>query len=221
MNGLGCGLCSLAFPYAAKYGTSITFAYIIRIIMGATQGALFPSTYVILCEWLTKSERSTWLPWPSTFSRFGAIAMYLIVPIIMQLYDWEMVFYISGVACLTWVLIFIIFASDCPSQSFWISKKELAHIELNQELPAPVKSEPSLTASGFELNAAQCKPQLSWTKVATNKGVYILSLVMFTSEWSNMLLLVKLPGFLGPVFNMDVAEVSIEPNLVTAQVNPN
>ena len=183
--------------------------------MGACQGALFPAVYVLLCEWLPPKERSKWLPYPSAFSRFGTIVMNLSVPFIMLNYDWETVFYVSGVITLMWCVLFVIFGSNSPSQSYWISKEELMFIESRMEprVGTLTQQPTSMTASGFTINESAnetlSRPSVSWFKIATNKALLILSFVMFTSEWSNMLLLVKLPGFLKPVLRMDLVEVSV------------
>lgn len=219
MTGFGASLCSLVFPFAAKYSSSIYYAYAVRFILGASQGALFPAVYVFLCEWLPRSERSKWLPVPSAFSRIGTIVMNLILPIILINYNWESVFYVSGAAALLWCIVFITFASNSPQQSYWISKQELMYIESHMEprvgtlsVVQQQTSTTSVTGSGFSINEpakkSLSKPSVSWKKIATNKAILILSLVMFTSEWSNMLLLVKLPGFLGPVLKLDLVEVN-------------
>lgn len=188
--------------------------------MGATQGALFPAVYVFLCEWLPRSERSKWLPVPSAFSRIGTIVMNFIAPTILINYNWESVFYVSGAATLLWCIVFFIFGSNSPQQSYWLSKQELMYIEAHMEprvgtSKAINQPATSVTGSGFSINESATKtmkkPSISWKKMVTNRAILILSLVMFTSEWSNVLLLIKLPGFLGPVFKLDIVEVSDSP----------
>lgn len=210
--GIVTGLMSLVFPYLAKCSDSIIYVYISRVIMGASQGVLFPASYVFLCEWLPQNERSKWLSIPSTFGRFGTILMYLVVPSILHHYSWEYVFYLSGAVTLGWSLIFIIFASNKPSSSYWISDKELIYIESRMEPTlAELNRQTTLSASGFTINEPVVNPKINWLKLILNKPLVILSLVMFTSEWSNMLLLVKLPGFLRPALGMDIDEVSKRP----------
>lgn len=207
--GVVTGLMSLVFPYLAKCSDSIIYAYISRIIMGASQGVLFPAAYVFLCEWLPQNERAKWLSIPSTFGRVGTILMYFIVPSILRNYGWESVFYLSGALTLGWSLIFFIFASNKPATSYWISDKELIYIESRMEPSmAELNRQSTLSASGFTINEPVEKPKINWSKLIMNKPLVILSVVMFTSEWSNMLLLVKLPGFLGPALKMDIEEVS-------------
>lgn len=216
VSGLGGSLCSFAFPFAARYSDGITLAYIVRLILGATQAALFPASYVLLCEWLPKSERSKWLPYPSAFSRFGIIVMNLSLPGILYTYSWETVFYISGATTLIWTISFLIFGSSSPASSWWISKDELFYIESNQEprIGTINPTQPSkISASGFTINESAKdintkKQPVDWWKIISNKAILIMSVVMFSSEWSNMILLVKLPGFLKPVLNMDLYEVS-------------
>lgn len=213
---VGTGLSSLVFPLAAKWFDGIVLAYIVRFIMGASQAGLFPAAYVTLCEWLPKSERSSWLAVPSAMGRIGTITMNLTVPFIMAKYGWEMVFYVSGCVTLIWGAIFLIFGADSPATSRWISSRELMYIEARIEPRVGTLTKQTndsfVTGSGFTINQsakeAGTKPAIDWLKMIKNRPLLVLTLVMFTSEWSNMLLLVKLPGFLGPALGMDVAEVS-------------
>lgn len=226
--GLGTAICSLVFPFAAKFSASIWPAYVVRVIMGASQGALFPVCYVVLCEWLPKNERSAWLPFPSAFSRIGTIVMNLVLPWIIKSYDWETVFYVSGAVTLTWCAVFLVFGSNSPAQSYWISKEELIYIESHMEPRTGTLSKQSdVSASGFTINepSGSCeqqlatspsKPSIDWWKIITNKPILILSMVMFLSDWSNFILLVKLPGFLDKALDMDIVEVGFWSSVLVA-----
>lgn len=210
--GFGASLCSLLFPLAAKYQDSMVFAFLIRVLLGATQGAMFPAIYVFFCQWLPKNERPKWLPFPSAFSRFGTIAMMLIVPLILEKCTWEAVFYATGGAALIWCIIFIVFASSTPQTNYWISSEELAYIESHMEPKTQDLTKSSIvTASGFSINEsssqANKKPSINWFKMLTNKAVLVMALVMFTAEWSNAILLIKLPDYLESVFGMSTKEI--------------
>lgn len=194
--------------------------------MGASQAPLFPAVYVLLCEWLPKDERSKWLPYPSAFSRFGAIIMYLVLPLILRVYGWEAVYYVCGTATLLWSVLFVIFGSNSPEQSYWISKQELSFIEsqiepkLNNNSTTSVTQQQRnniMTASGFTINEEKDKkPSVSFITMAKNKAILILSLVMFTSEWSNLLLLIKLPDFLKSALKMELEEIGLLSSILVA-----
>lgn len=224
MCGMGTGLCSLIFPFAAKLSESIWPAWLVRLIMGASQGALFPVCYVFICEWLPRNERSSWLPFPSAFSRIGTIVMNLVLPWIMRSYDWETVFYVSGTVTLIWCMIFFTFGSNSPSQSFWISNEERIYIESNMEQRnTTLNKQSEVSASGFTINEASSaslelpnKPSINWGKILTNRPILILSFVMFLSDWSNFILLVKLPSFLDHVLKMDLVEVGFWSSVLVA-----
>jgi MFS family permease len=229
--GLGTGLSSLVFPYAARYSDdSILLPYLIRVLMGASQAGLFPASYVLLCNWLPESERSSWLAVPSAMGRLGTIAMNLVVPIIMFHYNWEWVFYASGLVTLAWTLLMLVFGADRPASSWWLSREEFIHIHTrigpeqqstvgakqstdNNELGA---SWPTLSLDGstttLDKSAKRptgkpAKPTIDWLKMLTSRAVIIMTVVMFSSEWSNMLLLVTLPCFLGPALGMSLDEI--------------
>lgn len=139
--------------------------------------------------------------------------MNFVLPVVLRNFDWETVFYASGGVTLIWCITFVVLGSNEPESSWWISKAELLYIEANQESrPAAQQSQQQISASGFTINESADQVHkaapVDWHKIVTNKGIMVLTLVMFSSEWANMILLIKLPGFLGPVLKMDVAEVS-------------
>lgn len=213
---LGTGVGSLIFPLACRSVDGIWLPYVVRFVLGASQAGLFPAVYVLLCQWLPKKERSSWLAVPSAMGRIGTIVMNLLVPFVMKTYGWEMVFYASGCITLLWGALFVIFGSDSPATSNWISDKELMFIEARMEpRVGQLSRQTSVTGSGFTINEASPespdarKPAISWWKLISNRALLIMTLVMFTSEWSNMLLLVKLPGFLGPALKMDLDEIGM------------
>lgn len=218
---VGTGLCSLLFPIVAEIDrTSITYVYILRIIMGACQSSLFASSYILIGDWMPTNERAKWLPYPATFSRIGTIVMNIVIPPILYKLGWPYVFYFCGAATLVWALVFLVFGSRSPLDSFWISEFEREYIESHKK-DATVdcsqasldKEQPSktVTASNYTLNepSQKLKPiKLSWTKLVLNRPIFMLSMVMFASEWSNMLTLIKLPGFLGLALKFSLEEVS-------------
>lgn len=202
------GALSLLFPVMAKW--SVWPAKILRFLMGASQGVLFPASYVFLCEWMPKNERAKWFSAPATIGRIGTIIMNLTVPHVFKAFGWESVFYGSGAITLLWTITFMIFASNKPSTSYWISQKELLYIESHQEPNLDeLNKQSSLSASGFTINEPAKKPALSFYKLLFNRPVYILSIVMFTSEWSNLILLVKLPFYLRG-WGLTIDKVSID-----------
>ena len=225
--GFGTSLSSLLFPYAARWTEGIWSAYAIRLVIGACQAGQFPAIYVLLCEWLPKRERSNWLAVPSAMGRVGTIMMYLLAPIILVNFNWQAVFVISGCVTLVWSVLFLVFGSDSPATSKWLSNRELLHIESRMEPRVGTISHASQSSLGIgdreqlgtglgrqaaSLSSGQqrsASSSIDWIKVIKNRPVLVLTLVMFSSDWTNMLLLTKLPGFLSSAMLMDVAEIGM------------
>lgn len=204
--GAGSGLLTLVWPPLAKM--SIWAAGVARFFMGVSQGALFPALYVFLCEWLPQEERSKWFSVPATISRIGMMISYLAIPSVFIDLGWEAVFYGLGVFTLIWTTLFLVFASNKPSTSRWIGQDELLHIESKQEPSLDeLNKKSSLSASGFTINEPAKRPALSWLKILQSRPLYILSLVMFTSEWSNFIFFVKLSSYLR-AWDLDIEGVS-------------
>jgi len=220
--GIGTSITSLLFPYACLLtDDSITLAYIDRFAMGVFQAGLFPSAYVLLCQWLPKQERSKWLPVTGTASRIGMIFMNFIVPVIVKEFDWEMVFYFSGLITLVWTLAFAVIASNSPSSSCWISQREQLYIESRLEkqsspgaqslakMSSPQSRATSLASLNQQLVIEEKLPPISWRRLLTNRAMIIMTCAMFAAEWSNLLLLIKLPGFLSSALKMEISEIGL------------
>lgn len=212
LTGFGTGLTSILFVLSARLpGDAIWCAYLVRLLMGASQAGFYPAVYVMLCHWMPDWERPYWLPVTSAMSRLGTIVMSLFAPLIVRQAGWPMVFIVSGVVTLAWSVVFLVLASSSPASNRWITKNELHYIESRLE-PCRVDSHELAESSSDPIerpSGAAASGSVNWLKVITNLPIGILTLVMFSSDWSNMLLLILLPSFLNLALGMEIEEIGI------------
>lgn len=218
--GFGSGLTSILFVFAVRlFGDAIWCPYLLRLLMGVSQAGLFPAMYVLYSRWLPASERSYLLPVPSALSRFGIIALNFVVPYVMSLYGWPMVFMLSGAITIAWATMLLVFASSRPGSNRWLPTNELLYINtrMKSEAASTAKLAPMISTSSsindicFEPEpASKSTPSnsIDWLKLMLNRPVAMLIVVMLSSEWSNLMLIVQLPTFLKQGLQMNLAEVS-------------
>lgn len=200
--GLGSGMVTLVFPWVAQ-NTPVASVFFARFIMGVLQSGVFPASYVLLSDWLPPIERSKWLPIPSAASRVGMIVISMLCNTIITHYNWQTVFYFSALATLIWTTVWFIVGSSRPRDNLFIGRKELLYIETNLKARTVLK-EPN---TQLGVNEKVFKKPVDWMKLIKSPSVWIMTLVMFGSEWSNMLLFMLMPRFFSGPLKLDLGEV--------------
>ena len=88
--------------HAGARGLSEWFA--VRVALGMGESGNFPAGIKAVTDWFPKKERAFAVGVFNAGSNIGAIVTPLIVPVIIQFFDWRMAFVISGVIGLLWVV---------------------------------------------------------------------------------------------------------------------
>ncbi|XP_017478656.1 PREDICTED: putative inorganic phosphate cotransporter [Rhagoletis zephyria] len=182
-------ICSLLTPYLISWGGWQAYCGI-RIIMGLSQGAMFPAIHQHLGMWSPKSERTLL----GTLSHSGAeigiiMAMGVSGLIAASSLGWPGISYISGGACIAWCLIWQIFAyNNAPSARF-ITPEECQYIEADlkredkfhdKEIPVP------------------------WLAIFTSVPFLSLILVRCAQAWGLNTLQAHIPSYFAGVLNMNI-----------------
>lgn len=110
----------------------------LRVLVGLTQGVVYPCVHTLLAKWAPRTERG----FLSTSVYSGAqLGTTIILATSGVIFDsnigWPGIFYISGGVALVWSVIFLYFGAESPEQSKVISITEQKYIN-------------SLTGSGEE-----------------------------------------------------------------------
>jgi len=181
----GLALLSLLIPSAAKLGGHTGYPYylvIVRVLMGLFSAATFPCMTSMLARWAPQSERSAISTIVMSGSQVGTIVGFFLSGLLVDCWGWESVFYIQGGACLVWVLLWQLLASDSPASHPLISQAEQDYIQ--SQLPA---TSPQSLA-------------VPWTKIWRSLPFWAILLANFGNNWGFHLLLTELPLYLSQVF---------------------
>jgi len=140
------GICSVgcAFVHTARQ------FWIMRFLLGVTEGGVWPATLVLLAHWFPRTEHARanayWmLCQPAAVISSGPLSGW-----ILSHWDWRVLLASEGALPFVWLIFWWRFIDDHPHQAGWISAAERSHLEstLHQESLAmsPVPSEPFFPA---------------------------------------------------------------------------
>lgn len=123
---------------------------IVRFLFGVGEAGAYPNTSIILSKWFPVLERGRAQATIWGASRIGAALTPFIVLPIQQKFSWHISFYTLGFVGLIWVLFFIFWQKEDPTQSKNITKDELDYILANRDLPIQNEIEKTSFWSGFK-----------------------------------------------------------------------
>ncbi|XP_075978173.1 putative inorganic phosphate cotransporter [Anticarsia gemmatalis] len=140
------GIINLLLPYAATKGDYVA-VIVCRVLMGLTQGLLYPSIHGVLGHWAPVSERSRLGTFVYAGAQLGTIIELLTSGILSaSSWGWPSVFYVAGICCIGWAVLWLLVGDSTPASSRWITKEERKYIETNagsddlgEKIPTPWK----------------------------------------------------------------------------------
>lgn len=180
----GTSVLNLLSPWASS--VSLYALAAIRLLMGVSQAALYPACYVLYCRWLPPSERSCLIPFLGVGVYVGSIITSISAGYFIEQenYGWEFAFYMPGVICAAWSLVWIYIGANEPRQHGRISVEEIEHIES--------RIEPRLDP----FHRSHQSNEISWRKLWRSQHVWAVTVASFASNWSFSIVLILLPTYL-------------------------
>ncbi|XP_063384126.1 putative inorganic phosphate cotransporter [Cydia fagiglandana] len=183
------GLVNLFVPYAAQKGGWIAVCGC-RILMGLTQGLLYPSLHGLLGQWSPVSERSRMGTIVYAGAQLGTIIEMMSAGVLSaSKWGWPSVYYVTGITCLGWSLLWIIFGASTPGMSRWISKEERKYIETN-------------TASA-DISEAK-KMVTPWKSIWSSLPFWAILLAHSGQSLGFWTLLTEMPSYMAKVLGVDI-----------------
>ena len=122
------------FTVLTGFSTGFVMLLVVRFLFGIGEAGAYPNISIALSKWLPAFERGKGQALIWAASRIGAgLTPILVIPI-QQKYGWQMSFYILGGVGLLWVIFWIFWYKEEPSEAKDISKEELNFILENRQL---------------------------------------------------------------------------------------
>jgi len=171
-----------------------------RVGLGLGEAGNFPAAMKTVAEWFPKKERALATGLFNAGTSIGVVAALLVVPLILNHYGWQEVFWITGGFGFIWLIFWWIFY-ETPAKQKRLSKEEYVLIKSGQD-----------AGGGEEIIA----PSIKWQKLfrfpqtwamITGKGL-IDPIYWFFLFW--------LPSFFSSTFSLDLKKPSFELMIIYA-----
>ena len=171
-----------------------------RVGLGLGEAGNFPAAMKAVAEWFPKKERALATGLFNAGTSVGVVAALLIVPLILNYYGWQEVFWITGAIGFVWLIFWWIFY-DIPSKQKRLTADEYAYISSGQDT---------------EINKLSKSHTLKWQKlflfpqtwaIVTGKGL-IDPIYWFFLFW--------LPSYFSSTFSLDLKKPSLQLMIIYA-----
>lgn len=156
-----------------------------RIVLGLTQGGIFPGAIKTIAEWFPAKERALATGWFNAGSNVGAILCLLAVPSIYARLGWEKTFYVTGLTGYVWLIAWWLLY-ERPEKNARVSATELAHIR------------------GGQAALDEKIPQVPWLSLLRYRAVwaYVVAGILAGPAWG--VYQSFMPDFLNKRFNLSL-----------------
>jgi len=122
--------------------------WVMRLLLGLAEGGVYPATLIFLSHWFPRKERARANAFWNLCLPFAVIISSPLSGWILDRWNWRVMLVAGGALPFLWVVVWLIFIDDHPSEAKWISKEEREFLEttLRQESihAEPGKSKVSL-----------------------------------------------------------------------------
>lgn len=192
---LGLGIASTALftvltPVAIIEGGS-TWLIIVRILMGLGEGTTFPALSVLLSAWVPIKERGKLGALVLGGGQVGTILGNMISGVLLDAYDWPVVFYFFGGLGFLWFIIFVFICYSDPTTHPFIKPSEKEY----------------LTKEMGSIGRKTDLPPTPWKAILTNVPMYALISAQIGHDWGFYIMVTDLPKYMA-----DVMQFSIKAN---------
>ncbi|KAK4872559.1 hypothetical protein RN001_014588 [Aquatica leii] len=150
----------------------------LRIVQGFIAGACWPAMHSMTARWIPPNERSKFVT-AYLGSSVGAGLTFPLCGIIIDLWGWEYVFYVSGILGTLWYAAWYFLVFDSPSEHPRISEDEKEYI-----------------LSSLGGSVAKRTTSVPWKALLTSMPVWINVFTQFGGLWGLFTLLTHAPLYL-------------------------
>lgn len=181
-------------PFFASFG-GWKWLCAVRLVMGVSQGILFPSVHTVISAWATPKERASMSNFSYAGNQFGTILMLAVSGLLISVGGWPSVFYVSGGFGCVFSAAYYVWGASSPAESKHISEEEREFIELQHASER--------TGNAEKPHRQQAIP---WSKIIASPAVWALIVVQSAYVFGFWTLLTQIPSYMDKVLNKDIKE---------------
>lgn len=177
---------TLLTPAAVKWGDYVALVAL-RIAMGFGEGITYPAINVLLAQWVPPEERSRIGSFVYAGAMIGTIFATTVSGLILKYYSWPVVFYVIGVACILWYLIWLVTCYNSPREHPFISTQEADYLQ--ERMSEHTHAEPA---------------PVPWIHILMSKPLWAVIIALIGFNWSILSLITDLPKYMSGVLKFPV-----------------
>ena len=171
-----------------------------RVGLGLGEAGNYPAAMKTVAEWFPKKERALATGFFNAGTSVGVVVALLVVPLILNFYGWQEVFWITGAFGFIWLIFWWIFY-DVPAKQRRLSAEEYAFISSGQD----AEQDNASAAKKVKWQKLFLFPQ-TWAMI-TGKGL-IDPIYWFFLFW--------LPSYFSSTFSLDLKKPSLQLMIIYA-----
>ncbi|XP_059148786.1 uncharacterized transporter slc-17.2-like [Physella acuta] len=184
-------ICTLLTPVLAQ---ASEYALIfVRVVLGVVTGMTFPAMHTIWGKWAPPLERTKLITFTYAGAQVGIVVTFPLSGYLCKYGfagGWPSVFYVTGVCCFVWTIVWILLVSDDPLDHKRISEVERDYITRSLKSCA-------VTKKSFKV---------PWLKIVTSLPVWAIIVANVTSDWGAYTLLTNIPTYINEVLKFDITD---------------
>ncbi|HKH63205.1 MAG TPA: MFS transporter [Flavitalea sp.] len=165
-----------------------------RIGLGIGEAGNFPAAMKAVSEWFPKKERGLATGIFNAGTSIGVVAALFIVPIILNYFGWQEVFWITGALGFVWLIFWLIYY-DIPSRQKRLSTEEYNLITSGQDA---------------ETNKAAAKHIIRWQRLFLQRQTWAMITGKGLIDPIYWFFLFWLPSYFSSIFTLDLKTPSLQ-----------
>lgn len=184
-----------------------------RIASGFLQGCMIPAIYGFYNSWLTLNETSIFIPLSKVSAAIGLLIGSMLPGAIASLgLEWPFLFYIGGLLCFVWSIIWFLIATSKPQDNRFVQPRELEWIMRKKTPIVSVVSMNSIIKSGInepeKTTKKASEDPIPWLLIITCPSVLALTLVKFTYNLGTDFLTLEQATYFKNIHSADMSKIS-------------
>lgn len=189
------GILCIIFPLVSKFGLGALVA--VRVLMGVSEGVVFPCLHSIWSKWAPPMERSRLNSFAFAGNYIGTLTMMPVSSFLAENFGWRSVFYVTGGIGVVWYFLWLAIVKESPNVDPYITPEEKKYI---------------IDCLG-ESSQASHAPPVPWKSILTSKAVWAVASANFCSNWGSDTVLTQLPTYIS-----DISDYSLNLNGVLSSL---
>lgn len=165
--------------------------YFVRFLFGVGEAPMYPSNAVFNSNWFAKHEKGRASSMLLAGSYFGPVLAPFITIWIVNLFNWQAVFYIFGAVGILIAILWGIIAKDLPEQHRMVNEAEKAFLLENRDIVSTDKT------------------SAPWKLFFSRFSFYAIAIQYFVVQFVISLFLIWLPTYLTEQYHVDFKSMGI------------